>query len=80
MRIDDDDLGPDLSPMEKFWSWLRWDLRRKDLTDLRARRPLLSKARYEARVRAVRASVGAQRVAANVARNSVHVTPTVFYG
>ena len=59
--------SPDLSPVEKFWSWLRRDLRQKDLTDLRARRPLLSKAQYKARVRAVCASARARRVAANVA-------------
>ena len=45
--------SPDLNPIEKFWSWLRKELRRRDLEDYKAKRPCLTKAQYIARVREV---------------------------
>ena len=48
--------SPDLSPVEKFWGWLRRELLVKDLADLKARRAVLGPSGYKARVRAILAS------------------------
>ena len=37
--------SPDLNPIEKFWGWLRRELRRRDLQDLRDTKPPLVQAR-----------------------------------
>lgn len=55
--------SPDLNPVEKFWGWLRRQLRARDLADLRATRPLLTKQQYKARIRAICSSRKAQDVA-----------------
>ena len=60
--------SPDLNPVEKFWGWLRKELRRRDLADMVARRAVLGKEAYRARVRAVCRSAKAKRVAKNLAR------------
>ena len=59
--------SPDLNPVEKFWSWLRKELRSRDLRDALAKRPVLGKMAYRARVRSVLKTRKAQRVAANTA-------------
>ena len=61
--------SPDLNPIEKFWGWLRRALRRRDLADLRNKRPALSKPEYLRRVRSVLRTSKAQRVASNIARS-----------
>ena len=38
--------SPDLNPVEKFWSWLRRELRRRDLQDYRQKKACLTKAQY----------------------------------
>ena len=55
--------SPDLNPVERFWSWLRRKLRFMDLKDAVAKRPVLGKMAYKSRVRSVRSSQQAQRVA-----------------
>ena len=45
--------SPDLNPIQKFWSWLRRELRRRDLQDWEAKRPALGRTAYRARLRAV---------------------------
>ena len=57
--------SPDLNPVEKFWSWLRKELRTRDLRDALAKRPVLGKLAYRARIRAVLKTRKAERVAAN---------------
>ena len=42
--------SPDLNPVEKYWAWLRKELQKKDLQDLKAGRPVLTKAAYRRRV------------------------------
>ena len=42
--------SPDLNPVEKFWAWLRKGLRKRDLKDAVAKRPVLGKTAYKARV------------------------------
>ena len=59
--------SPDLNPIEKFWGWLRRERRRRDLKDLQAKRPVLSKAAFKARVRAVLRAQKTQRVASRIA-------------
>ena len=59
--------SPDLNPVEKFWAWLRKELRKRDLEDLAKKRPVLNKAAYLARVRGIYRSVSAKRVAQSCA-------------
>ena len=61
--------SPDLNPIEQFWSWLRRRLRAVELQDLAARRPALSKAAYQQRVRRICRSAAAQRAASAIAQN-----------
>ena len=61
--------SPDLNPIEKFWGWLRRELRRRDLKDLNMKRPALTKARYLVRVRAVLRTRKAQTVAKNISKS-----------
>ena len=61
--------SPDLNPVEKFWAWLRKELRRLDLRDLQEKRRLLTKAEHQKRVRDVLRTPKAQRVASNCALN-----------
>ena len=60
--------SPDLNPVERFWSWLRRQLRAKDLADLAAKRPPVTKAGFKLRVRSLIRTQKAQRVAANCAK------------
>ena len=56
---------PDLNSIQRFWPWLRRKLRTMDLKDAVAKRAVLSKFAFKARVRAVCRSTQAQRVAGN---------------
>ena len=57
--------SPDLNPVEKFWAWLRKQLRARDLKDALAKRSALGKIAYRARVRAILKSRKAKKVASN---------------
>ena len=61
--------SPDLNPIERFWSWLRRTLRAKDLADVVAKRPVLGKSAYIARVRRVLKARRAQTCAANCVKS-----------
>ena len=61
--------SPDLNPVEKFWGWLRRELRRLDLGDLREGRPPLTKALYRQRIRYLCETQRAQRAASAFARS-----------
>ena len=63
--------SPDLNPIEKYWGWLRRQLRALDLKDAIAKRRPLSKTAYRRRVRAVCRSPKAKAVAAAFA-NDLH--------
>ena len=69
--------SPDLNPVERFWSWLRKELRRRDLLDLNQGKPVLNKAAYRTRVRKVINSKKAQRVAKNIAKGFKRVCKIV---
>ena len=58
--------SPDLNPVEKFWAWLRRELRRRDLKDLKERKPALGKAAYRIRVRNICNTTKAKQVASNI--------------
>ena len=60
--------SPDLNPIEKFWAWLRKELRARDVADLKARRPVPGKTAYRQRVRNILRSAKAQRRAAACAK------------
>lgn len=57
--------SPDLNVIEKFWSWLRRELRKRDLNDLVKKRPPLGKMAYRQRILAVCRLPKAKAVAAN---------------
>lgn len=58
--------SPDLNPIEKFWGWLKKELRRLDLQDLKRGRGVLGKTAYRARVRVVLKKKKTQQVAARL--------------
>ena len=57
--------SPDLNPVEKFWAWLRKHLRKLDLKDAVAKRPVLTRMAYRERVKRVLKTRKAQTVARN---------------
>ncbi len=57
--------SPDLNPVEKFWGWMRKQLRAMDLDDLVRKRQPVTKAQLKARVRRLMRSAKAKRVAKN---------------
>jgi transposase len=57
--------SPDLNPVERFWAWLRRELRRFDLNDLENKRRLLTKDEYRKRVRDLLRTKKAQKAASN---------------
>ena len=59
--------SPDLNPIEKFWSWLRRELRKRDLQDYKQKKACLTKPQYIARVKQVLQTTKAKRVASNIA-------------
>ena len=61
------DRSPDLNPVELFWAYMRKRLRKQDLADAVAKRPVLSKDAYKKRVRQVCNSKAAQTAAKNIA-------------
>lgn len=69
--------SPDLNPIEKYWGWLRRQLRALDLQDALAKRTPLSKTAYRRRVRAVCRSPKAKAVAAAYANGLCKVCKEV---
>ena len=69
--------SPDLNPIEKFWGWLRRELRKKDLEDLKNRRPALGKLAYKKRVRNFMRSKRVQDKAKAFARDIIRVCKEV---
>ena len=58
--------SPDLNPVERYWSWLRRRLRALDLMDAKAKKPIMSKVAYKARVRRVMNTARSKTVAGNI--------------
>ena len=59
--------SPDRIPTEKFWSWLRRELKRLDARDPQQKRRPLTKQQYIERVKDTLPTESAQRKAANIA-------------
>ena len=59
--------SPDLNPVERFWGWVRKELRAHDSADLRARRKVPGKTAYMERVKRLLKSRKAQKTASNMA-------------
>ena len=59
--------SPDLNPVEKYWGWLRKELRRLDMQDMVDKRPVLGKMAYKERIKNLCKSRRSQRVAGNLA-------------
>ena len=55
--------SPDLNPVEKFWSWVRRQVRDQNLADLREGRPPVTKQALKRRIRALLRSNAAREVA-----------------
>ena len=61
--------SPDLNPVEKMWGWTRKRLRKMDLADLSARRPVLGRSAYRERIRRLLCGAPAQAAAKNFFKN-----------
>ena len=61
--------SPDLNPIEKYWAWLRKQLRDRDFSDLKAGKPVPGKMAYVRRLRNILRSAKAQKVAGNCAKS-----------
>ena len=69
--------SPDLNPVEKYWAWIRRQMKAKDLADLAAKRAVVGKVAYKARLLRVINTPAAKRVAANTMKNLVKTCRTV---
>jgi transposase len=61
--------SPDLNPIEKYWAWLRKEMKAKDLEDLVAKRPAVAKMAYKARLLCLIKTQRSNEVAANIMLN-----------
>ena len=57
--------SPDLNPVEKFWGWVRKQLRAMDLADLKVKRPPVQRTALQARVRSLLRTAKAKNMAKN---------------
>ena len=57
--------SPDLNPVERFWNWVRKEMRKQDLQDLLAKRPVIGETFYKQRLLALLRSPRARVVAIN---------------
>ena len=69
--------SPDLNPVEKMWGWIRKQLRKRDLLDMKKKRPVLGRIAYRMRIRRLIASRRAQNVAEKFATNFLTVCKKV---
>ena len=69
--------SPDLNPVEKFWAWLRKQLRDMDLNDLRAKRQVLGRTAYKQRIKAILRNKKAKEVASNCVKGLKKVAKQV---
>ena len=69
--------SPDLNPIEKFWGWLKKELRMRDLADLQKKRKPLGQTAFKARVRSVLRAKRTQTVAGNFAKDLLRVCRAV---
>ena len=65
--------SPDLNPIEKYWSWMRRQLRARDMADLKAGRAVQGKTAYKQRLRNILRFSRSQVVAGNLAKGFYRV-------
>ena len=70
--------SPDFNPIESFWGWLRQAMRRRDLEDMRAKRPALGKTAWTCRLRRLLKTQKAQSVAKRKFQNFKKVCKVVY--
>ena len=66
-----------VNPIEKFWGWLKKELRMRDLADLQKKRAPLGQTAFKARVRSVLRAKKTQTVAGNFAKDLLRVCRAV---
>jgi transposase len=69
--------SPDLNPVERYWGWLRKQMRAKDLADLRAGRPVLGKTAYRQRLMRFLKTKKSQSIASGMAKGLRNVCKLV---
>lgn len=69
--------SPDINVIEKYWSWLRRELRKRDLADLVQKRPPLGKMAYRQRILAICRTPKSNQVAANIYKSFMKVCKQV---
>jgi len=69
--------SPDLNPVERYWGWLRKQMRAKDLADLRAGRHVLGKTAYRQRLMRFLKTKKAQSIASGMAKGLRNVCKLV---
>ena len=69
--------SPDINVIEKYWSYLRRELRRRDLNDLVKKRPAMGKMEYRQRVLAISRLPKSNQVAANIFKSFTKVCKKV---
>ena len=57
------------NPVEKYWAWIRKQMRAKDLADLVAGRPVLGRTAYKQRLQRLLRTAKAKEVAGNTMKN-----------
>ena len=70
--------SPEFNPIESFWGWLRQAMRRRDLEDLRNKRPALGKTAWTIRLRRLLKTQKAQTVAKRKFQNFKKVCKVVY--
>ena len=69
--------SPDCNPIEKFWGWLRREMKSRDLLDLSKKRKALGKTAYKQRLRAVLKQGKTQAVAKRFATDMMRVCKAI---
>ena len=69
---------PRVHPIESFWGWLRQAMRRRDLEDLRNKRPALGKTAWTVRLKRLLKTQKAQTVAKRKFQNFKKVCKVVY--
>ena len=70
--------SPEFNPIESFWGWLRQAMRRRDLEDMRNKRPALGKTAWMCRLKRLLKTKKAQTVAKKKFQNFKKVCRVVY--
>ena len=70
--------SPDFNPIESFWGWLRQAMRRRNLEDMRDKRPALGKTAWMCRLKRSLKTQKAQTVAKHKFQNLKKACKVVY--